>query len=151
MVPNIEEIIKNQANNLPENLIPLLQEVQDQFGYLNEEAVVKIGEYLKIPTSKIYGIATFYDQFNFEPKGKVEVKVCRGTTCHVLDSSNVLKEFEKILRIRTGQTSRDSAYSLRAVNCLGACGIGPVVCINGKYFSGVTPNQVKGIVATFNI
>jgi NADH-quinone oxidoreductase subunit E len=130
-------------------LIPLLQEIQEKEGYLSEVAIVKTGLKLKIPTSKIYGVATFYNQFRFEPVGKYHIMVCRGTACHVLGSATVLQELESILRIKAGQTSRDGLFSIEVVACIGACGLAPVININGEFFAKVTTDKLKEIIESF--
>ncbi len=90
MTKSIEVILRENPNAERDSLIPILQEVQDSEGFLSEKAIVKVGKHLKLPTSKIFGVATFYNQFRFEPKGKFHIQVCRGTACHVLGSATVL-------------------------------------------------------------
>ena len=149
MKTTIDNILENYDNNGRDSLIPLLQEIQEKEGYLSEEAIVKTGSVLKIPTSKIYGVATFYNQFRFEPVGKYHIQVCRGTACHVLGSVTVLQEFESILRIKSGQTSRDGLFSIEVVACIGACGLAPVICINGEFYANVTTEKIKNIIEAY--
>jgi len=134
MNTNVAEILKDYTGAQRDSLIPILQKIQDHEGYLSTNSVVEVGEHLKIPTSKIYGVATFYNQFRFEPKGKYHIQVCRGTACHVLGSATVLDQLEKTLKIKTDQTTRDGLFSLEVVACIGACGLAPVICINGEFF-----------------
>jgi len=136
-----------EANN--DSLIPLLQEIQEVEGYLSEDSIIKVGSHLRMPTSQIFGVATFYNQFRFEPKGKYHIQVCRGTACHVLGSATVLDELEKNLKIKTDQTSRDGMFSLEVVACIGACGLAPVICINGEFYAKVTPNSIKKIIEEY--
>ena len=125
-----------------DSLIPILQEVQEAEGFLSREAVVRIGRHLGLPASKIYGVATFYNQFRFQPLGRFHVQVCRGTACHVKGSLNVLEWVRPHLAIDPGQTSRDGVFSLEVVACLGACGLAPVVCINGEFHASVTTESL---------
>ena len=103
MKTSVEDIITQFPVAKRDQLIPMLQSIQDSEGFISKDSIVKVGEYLKLPTSKIYGVATFYNQFRFEPQGKYNVQVCRGTACHVLGSSTVLNELEKHLKIKAGK------------------------------------------------
>jgi NADH-quinone oxidoreductase subunit E len=123
--------------------------VQEEFGYLSREAVVRIGEYLELPVSKIYGVATFYNQFRFEPLGKNHIQVCRGTACHVKGSAAVLDSICRELEIQPGQTSRDGEFSVEVVACIGACGLAPVICVNGEFHAKVTTDNVKKILDSY--
>jgi NADH:ubiquinone oxidoreductase subunit E len=145
-VTSIETILQNHAGASRDALIPILQEVQEAEGYLSREAVVKISKHLKLPASKIYGVATFYNQFRFQPKGKYHFMVCRGTACHVKGSLKVLDTAMKHLKLNPGQTSRDRMFSLEVVACMGACGLSPVVNVNGEFYAKVTPRKLFAIV-----
>lgn len=130
-------------------LIPILQEVQEQQGYLSKEAVVEIGKMLNLPASKIYGVATFYNQFRFQPQGKFHIQVCRGTACHVKGSAVVLDALQRELGVTAGQTTRDGLFSLEVVACIGACGLAPVIAVNGEFHAGVSTKQVGKILASY--
>ncbi|HQH28789.1 MAG TPA: NAD(P)H-dependent oxidoreductase subunit E, partial [Oligoflexia bacterium] len=104
---NIQEILESHKNAERDALIPILQEVQESLGYISKEAVVQIGRHLNLPASKIYGVATFYNQFRFQPVGRYHVQVCRGTACHVKGSARVLEAVQNALKIAPGQTTRD--------------------------------------------
>ncbi|MBS4056011.1 MAG: NADH-quinone oxidoreductase subunit NuoE [Bacteroidetes bacterium] len=145
----IQEILAKYPNAKPDSLIPILQHVQEQMGFLSEDSVVEVGKYLNMPTSKIFGVATFYNQFRFNAPGKYHVMVCRGTACHVLGSATVLDEIEKNLRIKAGQTSKDKLFSLEVVACIGACGLAPVISINGEFHAKVTSESIKTIVEEY--
>lgn len=132
-----------------DNLIPILQEIQTAEGYLSKESIIEVGQHLKIPTSKIFGVATFYNQFRFEPFGKYHVQVCRGTACHVLGSSTVLQELEKSLNVKAGQTTRDGMFSIEVVACIGACGLAPVITVNGTFHAKVTAQSIKEIMEDY--
>ncbi len=145
--------IKNILNKYPEasrdNLIPMLQDIQDNEGYLSKESIVEVGSYLNIPSSKIFGVATFYNQFRFQPNGRYHIQVCRGTACHVLGSATVLQELEKQLKVKAGETTRDGLFSIEVVACIGACGLAPVISINGEFFAKVTSASIKEIIDDF--
>lgn len=132
-----------------DSLIPILQEVQEEHGYLSKEAVLEIGRRLNLPPSKIYGVATFYNQFRFQPLGKYHIQVCRGTACHVKGSLCVLEALKRALSIEPGQTTRDGLFSLEVVACIGACGLAPVISVNGECFAGVTSDSARAIVRDF--
>lgn len=146
MTTAVSNILSEYANCGRESLIPILQKIQEEEGFLSRQAVVDVGKTLDIPASKIYGVATFYNQFRFEPQGKYHVQVCRGTACHVLGSATVLQELEKMLRIKAGQTTRDGLFSMEVVACIGACGLAPVICVNGEFHAKVTKEELKGII-----
>ncbi len=141
-----EEILSTYANAGKESLIPILQEIQGRTGYLSEDSIVKVGKHLHVPTSRIYGVATFYNQFRFEPQGKYHIQVCRGTACHVLGSATVLESLEKDLKIKAGQTTRDGLFSIEVVACIGACGLAPVICVNKIFHAKVTVDTLKKII-----
>lgn len=132
-----------------EQLIPILQAVQEELGFLSREAMKLIGDHLELPVSKVYGVATFYNQFRFQPRGKVHCQVCRGTACHVKGSAAVLESLKQTLKIEPGQTSRDGMYSLEVVACIGACGLAPVVTMNGEFHADVTPDSIRKIVKRY--
>jgi NADH:ubiquinone oxidoreductase subunit E len=143
---DIEPILKRHQDAGRDALIPLLQEVQEACGYVPREAVMRIGRHLGLPTSKIYGVATFYNQLRFQPKGKYHIMLCRGTACHVKGSLRLLETAMKTLKLKPGQTSRDKLFSLEVMACMGACGLAPVVNINGEFYAKVTPRQLAGIL-----
>jgi len=142
----IQEVKKTPGRD---SLIPILQEIQEREGFLSERSVAEVGTRLNIPTSKIYGVATFYNQFRFEPKGKYHIQVCRGTACHVLGSTTVLAQLEKALKAKAGQTTRDGKFSIEVVACIGACGLAPVICINGEFHAKVTEQSMIEIIENY--
>lgn len=146
MAEILDDIIKRYMNLQRDSLLPLLQEIQNELGYLSEESINRIGEITGLPTSKIYGVATFYDQFRFEPKGKFHIQVCHGTACHVNSSMNIIREIERVLKINAGQTTRDGMFSFEIVDCMGACAISPVISINGNYYPAVDPKKIKELI-----
>ena len=116
-------------------LIPLLQEVQRTAATCRGKRWSAIGQHLKLPASKVYGVATFYNQFRFTPKGKYHVMLCRGTACHVKGSVKLLDTVTRTLNCKPGQTTRDGMFSLEVVACMGACGLAPAVSVNGEMFA----------------
>ncbi len=143
---NIQPILKNYPDNGRENLIPILQDIQHESGYLSKDSIIEVGRFLDIPISKIFGVATFYNQFRFEPFGKYHIQVCRGTACHVLGSATVLSELEKTLKIKAGQSTNDGLFSIEVVACIGACGLAPVININGEFHAKLTTTSIKQII-----
>jgi NADH-quinone oxidoreductase subunit E len=126
-------------------LIPLLQEVQETFGYLSLDTIRQVGAHLDLPISKIYGVATFYNQFRFQPIGKYHVQVCRGTACHVKGSAAVLDDIKQILQLSPGETSRDGLFSLEVVACIGACGLAPVIKVNDEFHADMTTAKLDRV------
>lgn len=149
VAPDIDAILQRHPDAKRDSLIPILQEVQEQHGYLSRETVVQIGQHLRLPTSKIYGVATFYNQFRFQPQGRYHVQVCRGTACHVKGSAAILDAIKRELKIDAGQTSRDGLFSLEVVACIGACGLAPVICVNGEFHAGLTTQKVSKILDSY--
>ena len=125
-----------------EELIPILQQVQEKFGYLPEDAMFEVARFIAVPESSVYAVATFYAQFRFTPIGRTHVVVCRGTACHVRGAPRILQALEKQLGIGAGETSDDLEYSLETVACIGACGLSPCITVNQKVEAKLTPKQV---------
>ena len=140
-------ILKQFAEAKRDSLIPILQKAQEEHGYLSEEAISEIGRHLKLPASKVYGVATFYNQFRFTPKGKYHIMLCRGTACHVKGSLKLLEAVQRTLKLHAGQTTRDGMFSLEVVACMGACGLAPAMSVNGEMYAKVTPKKVEKILA----
>lgn len=142
----LDPILRRFEGASPDALIPMLQQVQEVEGYLSKEAIAAIGNRLGLPASKIYGVATFYNQFRFKPRGVHHLVICRGTACHVKGSAKVLDEVSRELRLAPGDTSRDEKFSLEVVACMGACGLAPVVNVNGEFHANATPKTVTKII-----
>ena len=145
----LTEIFLKYPHASRDNLIPMLQDIQEAEGYLSRESVHAISRYLKLPSSKVYGVATFYNQFRFHPIGKYHIQLCRGTACHVNGSAKLLEAVRNLLKIEPGQTTRDGMWSLETVACMGACGLSPVISINGEFFAKVTPRSIIKIIEDF--
>ena len=144
--PRIEEILRQFPQIKRNALIPMLQAVQDEFGDISEEAISLIGAHLSLPTSKVYGLATFYNQVSFSPRGHYHVVLCNGSSCHMSGAEELLKELSKLLDIRDGETTRDGLFSLEVQSCIGACGQSPVMSINGEYHSGISVKELREII-----
>ena len=142
----VEEILVKYSHANRDSLIPILQEIQDELGYLSEDAVVKVASHIGVATSKIYGLATFYNQFRFQPKGKYHFQICQGTTCHLMGTLSILELLEKRLKIKAGQTSRNGNYSLEVVPCMGACALSPVITLNGTHYGRMTKDALIEIL-----
>ena len=145
-VQKIEEILEQFPQIKRNALIPLLQAFQDEFGYISEEAVSRIGEHLSLPTSKVYGLATFYNQFSFSPRGHFHIVLCNGSSCHMSGAGELLNEISKLLDIKDGETTRDGLFSLEVQSCMGACGQSPVLSIDGEYHSGISVKEIRELI-----
>jgi NADH-quinone oxidoreductase subunit E len=148
MSATIENILNHYSEDhaTPDKLIPLLQEVQDAEGYLSAATMNRIADHLNIMPSAVYGVATFYNQFRFKKPGKHQVTVCRGTACHVRGSARVLDAICQDLDTQPGDTTPDELFSLSVVACIGACGLAPLITIDGEFFAGVTTDKVQTIL-----
>jgi NADH:ubiquinone oxidoreductase subunit E len=130
-------------------LITVLHKAQDLIGYLPIEVQSHIAMKLDVPSSKVYGVVTFYSFFNMKPKGKFKINVCLGTACFVRGAQGIADEFKKHLDISPGEASKDMMFSLDTLRCVGACGLAPVVSVNGKIYGRVTPEDVNRIVEEY--
>ena len=129
-----------------QELIPILQETQEQFRYLPAAAMKEIARFLHIPESTIYGVSTFYAQFKLTPLGKRIIRVCRGTACHVRGATKVLDEIEKRLGIKAGETTDDLEYTLETVACIGACALAPTMTIEGETYGKMSTKKVAEVL-----
>ncbi|MDR1957581.1 MAG: NADH-quinone oxidoreductase subunit NuoE [Planctomycetaceae bacterium] len=145
----VREILADYQGAGRDALIPILQEIQTRQGFLSREAVVEVGKFLHLPASKIFGVATFYNQFRFTPQGKFHIQVCRGTACHVKGSAAILEAMKRELKVAPGETTRDGLFSLEVVACIGACGLAPVINVNGNFHANLTTQAVPRILDTY--
>jgi NADH-quinone oxidoreductase subunit E len=150
MEKKLKELLDKYSLSSRDSLIPILQDIQDEMGYLSEEALLAVGKHLNVATSKIYGLATFYNQFRYQPRGINHIKVCHGTSCHMMGSVTLLEAIEKSLKIKPGQTSRDGKFSLEVVSCVGACAQSPVISINGKFYGKLTEERLEMLLEEFS-
>ena len=144
----VQELIAKYPKSR-EHLISILQEVQEEYGYLSRDSINRISEYLRLPSSKIFGVATFYNQFKLNPPGRIQVAMCRGTACHVKGSLNLLDTCRQLLGIEVGQTAKDGVFSLETVACLGCCSIAPAMMVNGKFFGRLDKQKVEYLIDTW--
>ena len=135
-----------ERDGAPGAILSVLHDVQDVYGYLPEEALRTVSNRSGRRLVDIYAIATFYRSFSLKPKGKHVVAVCLGTACHVRGAPAVAEEFERRLGIKAGESTPDGEFTLETVNCLGACALGPIVKVNGRYFSNVNAAKVRAIL-----
>lgn len=141
----IKEICQAHNNDAGE-LINILHETQNTFGYLPKDVQALIAKILGIPATRVNGVVSFYAFFTEKPKGKHPISVCMGTACYVRGSEKVLDEVKKVLGIEVGETTPDGIFSLDCLRCVGACGLAPVLTIDGKVYGNVDPKNVKGIL-----
>ena len=131
------------------NLIQILNEVQENYGYIPKYSQISISEYLDIPLAEIYGVITFYARFTLKPKGKYNIAVCSGTACFVKGSEKVLDKAKEILKIDVGETTGDGKFSLEATRCIGACGLAPVFTVNEEVYGKATPELMEKVIAEY--
>jgi NADH:ubiquinone oxidoreductase subunit E len=130
-------------------LMPALQKAQETFGYLPKEILEMISKRLQVPLAEIYGVATFYSQFTFIPKGENKISVCLGTACYVKGAENILEEIEKQLGIKSGETTTDQRFSISSARCVGDCSIAPVILVNDEVYAKVKKDDIKTILGKF--
>ena len=143
--PKMTEIL-NKYTTAKDNLIQILNEVQDYYGYVPEKAQVAISEYLDMPMAEIYGVVTFYSRFTLKPKGKYHIADCLGTACFVKGSENVLERAKERLGIDVGETTADGKFSLEATRCIGACGLAPVFTVNEEVYGKATVKMMDEVL-----
>ncbi|MFC1919297.1 NADH-quinone oxidoreductase subunit NuoE, partial [Chloroflexota bacterium] len=134
-----------------QNLIPILQQIQGQIGYLPREAMMEVAEYLEIPEMDVYSVVTFYNQFRLNPPGKHSVRVCLGTACHMRGGYVILDAWKRRLGIDLGETTPDREFDLDTVACVGCCAMAPVVVVEDKVEARVSPTRVDGILLSYKL
>jgi len=145
---NVDEVL---SKHLGEEgaLIPVLQEVQEAYGYLPEEVLRRVSRRLRVPMSKIYGVITFYAQFYLTPRGRHVIKSCQGTACHVRGAKGVLESLTRELKVEPGGTTEDLNFSLETVACVGTCFLAPVIMIDHDYYGKLTPKRAVDAVKKY--
>ncbi len=133
------------------NLIPMLQAIQKDHGYLSASAMEMVAGHLDISPSEVYGVASFYNQFRFHPPGKHQIKVCLGTACHVVGGDIILENFERKLGIKDGETTADREFSIERVACVGCCALAPVAVVDEVVEAHIAPSRVEGILFNFEL
>lgn len=144
----MDEILKKYTKD-KSNLIQMLNEVQEHYGYIPKHAQIAISEYLDLTLAEIYGVITFYARFTLKPKGKYNVAVCLGTACFVKGSEKVLDKAKEILKIDVGETTEDGKFSLEATRCIGACGLAPVFTVNDEVYGKATPEMIEKVIEEY--
>ena len=134
----------------PSKLMAVMQEAQEIYGYLPIEVQKIISDELGVPLEKIYGVATFYSWFNLNPKGKYEISVCLGTACYVKGSGDIYNKLMEKLDIAGGECTPDGKFSLDACRCVGACGLAPVMMVNGEVYGRLTVDDIDGVLEKYN-
>jgi NADH-quinone oxidoreductase subunit E len=149
MEKNFEKVceIINNHNYDSSKLIPILQEVQEEYRYLPQEVMTFVATSLNISSAKVFGVASFYAHFTLEPKGKYVIKICDGTACHVKKSTHILEALQKRLGLKgEEQTTKDMLFTLETVSCLGACGLAPAIVINENVHGLMTPESAVAVI-----
>lgn len=141
----LERILKNRRSQ-PQQLVEVLQDVQEAFGYVPQEAMTVVARELGVPLIEVSRVAHFYKAFSLKPRGKHVVTVCMGTACHVRGVPRMLDQVKGELGIEPGETTEDRMFTLERVNCLGACALGPVVVLDGQYYPKMTPNKLRELL-----
>ena len=141
----VQEIIKAYKPE-KDNLIQILNEVQEKYGYIPKIAQMEISKYLGVPMAEIYGVITFYDRFKLEPKGKYNISVCLGTACFVKGSQAILDRLKERLNLEEGKTSSDGKFSIDTTRCVGACGIAPVFTVNDEVYGHATVKKLDEVL-----
>lgn len=142
----VEQIVKQYGGD-EGMLIPMMQDLQTECGYLPAEDLRSLSNCLDVPVSRVYAIATFYSSFRLAPKGAHEVTLCMGTVCYLKGASDILEAICKEFQVEAGGTTGDRLFSLQPVNCVGACALAPVMVVDGKYYDGVTPESAIEVLS----
>ncbi len=138
-----------QGENADSYLIAILHKAQELYGYLEKEAMDEVAKTMRIPTAHIWGVATFYHYFNLSPKGKHTISICLGTACYIKGAEDLYRVIRDELKIDYGQTSEDKLFTLQEARCLGACGLAPVVMIDGKIYGELTPKKMLQLLQEY--
>ncbi len=149
-IKNVAKVVDDLVSRDGKLLISVLEDVQEHYNYLPEEVLPEVAKRLKIPLRDVYGVATFYNAFRLKPCGKHLINACLGTACHVRGGRRVLEKLEGLLNIKAGENTQDMQFTLETVNCLGACALGPVMVVDGKYYGNMAPAKVESILKNYN-
>ena len=152
IIPDKEPLIhllESKGEVSASDLIPLLQEIQHIYGYLPANILLELSKRTGIPAARIYGVATFYEQFYLEPRGKHTIRCCRGTACHVKGGPDIVQSLEDNLQIKPGQTTEDMLFTFETVACLGTCFLAPVIMIDNDYYGHLTAAKIKKILKQY--
>ncbi len=144
----VENLIESYIDK-KEQLISLLQDVQAEFNYIPQDVLIRISQKLEIPLSQVFSVATFFQAFSLKPRGRHTITVCLGTACHIKGGQRLVDKMERDYELKPGETTEDMRFSLETANCLGCCALGPVVVVDGKYESKVTPDKLDKILKKY--
>ncbi len=133
------------------SLIPVLQDLQEEFDYLPRESLESLAERLRLPLSEVLRVATFYAALSLEPRGEHLITVCTGTACHVRGAATILERLEDALGIEAGRTTPDQRFTLQTVNCLGACALGPLISVDGKYYGKLNASRLAAVMEEIGV
>jgi NADH-quinone oxidoreductase subunit E len=145
----VEAILDSYQKNKG-SLVSILQDLQAEYNYLPKEVLTQVSQSLDVPLSQVYSVATFFKAFSLKPRGRHLINVCLGTACHVRGAAKVLESIERELNIKAGGTTEDLRYTLETVNCVGACALGPIVVIDGKYSGQMKTGKVKSLLESYS-
>ncbi len=142
-------ILSKYSQPTPSDLIPILQQIQNAYGYLPQNVLKEITAGTRIPLSKIYGVVTFYSQFSLEPRGKHTIKVCTGTACHIKGATDIKKRITEVLQINEGETTKDYKFTYEPVACVGTCFLAPVMMIDDRYYGKLTTEKTEATLKDY--
>ena len=145
----LDGVLEANGEATADRLIPLLQGLQKAYGYLPREALLEASRRTGIPASRMYGVATFYEQFHLAPRGRHTIKCCRGTACHVKAGAEIIDTLQRTLGFTDGGTTRDLCFTLETVACLGTCFLAPVMMVDGDYYGSLTPGKIESILKRY--
>jgi NADH-quinone oxidoreductase subunit E len=145
----LDKILESMPNAGFSELIPILQKIQEAYGYLPPSVMMAVSSRTGIAASRIYGVATFYEQFHLEPHGRHTIKCCRGTACHVKGGRDIIRATRRILGVEEGETTEDMRFTFETVACLGTCFLGPVMMVNNDYYGHLASNKVRDILKRY--
>jgi len=146
----LDEILASMPEVGAESLVPILQQVQKAYGHLPRPILMEVSERTGIAASRIFGVATFYEQFHLEPHGRHTIRCCRGTACHVKGGHNIIKAVKQTLGVEPGQTTEDMRFTFETVACLGTCFLAPAMMINNDYYGHLNTRRIKGILERYS-
>lgn len=143
------KICESMGQITSDSLIPILQQIQDEYGYLPAEIILEVSRKTGLNANQMYGVATFYEQFHLEPRGRHTIKCCRGTACHVRGGKEIISALERELGVGEGETTQDMRFTFETVACLGTCFLAPVIMINDDYYGSVKASKIKSILSRY--
>ncbi len=146
----VAKIVSEYSRDYESNLIAILQETQDVYGYLSKSVMKEISKITDVPLTRIFGVVTFYSQFTLTPRGKHAIKICNGTACHVRGVDEVKEKVKEHLNVAEGETTADFKFTLETVACIGTCFLAPVMMVDDRYFGKLTTDTVTDIVKEYS-